>query len=225
MITLDAPNMGLNDARAPARVTMWNTWDVNASESREHIIDWVAHVARNAPGGKLKNVVFSCHGNASFVEMGQGFNRSHAILFAGWAGLVEKIWFRACLVARISTPGSPTFGDGNLFCSDIAKAARCHVVAPTEAQTEFSGRVLPYSRLDTLRASCCPTAPTAMLRGQLGILPLINGIQQFPQAGPEILISRGGAGTARSVAAASAKPGVSAAATPRRQSSEMVTGS
>jgi hypothetical protein len=149
MITLDAPNMGLNDARAPARVTMWNTWDVNASESREHIIDWVAHVARNAPGGKLKNVVFSCHGNASIVEMGQGFNRSHATLFAGWAGLVEKIWFRACLVARISTPGSPTFGDGNLFCSDIAKAARCHVVAPTELQTEFSGRVLPYSRLDT----------------------------------------------------------------------------
>lgn len=144
MITLEAPHMGLNDSRAPAKVRMWNTWAVKKTDTPGHIINWVAAVARGAPGGKLKNVVFSCHGNASSLEMGKGFNRTHTGLFRGWAGLVEKIWFRACLVARIKKTA-----DGNLFCSEIAKAAKCHVVASTELQVGFTGRVLPYGQLDT----------------------------------------------------------------------------
>lgn len=149
MITLGMPHMGLNDARAPARVQMWNSWAVRATESRSHIIDWVATVARRAPGRKLKNVVFSCHGNASYLQMGQGFDRTHAELFEGWRGLVDKIWFRACLVARIRTPGAAATGDGNMFCSEVAKAARCYVVASTELQVATSGRVLPFGQLDT----------------------------------------------------------------------------
>ena len=149
MITLESPHMGLNDARAPATVQMWNTWKVSAAESRQHIIGWVASVARGAPDGKLKNVVFSCHGNASYLQMGEGFDRRHTVLFQQWAGLVEKIWFRACLVANIQTPGGPAIGDGNLFCSEVAKAADCYVVASTELQVEYSGRILPYGQLDT----------------------------------------------------------------------------
>ena len=149
MITLASPHMGLNDPRAPATVRMWNTWKVKKAETPSHIINWVAAVARGAPGGKLKNLVFSCHGNASYLEMGKGFNRSHTGLFRGLAGLVDKIWFRACLVARIKKPGGAKFGDGNLFCSEIARAAKCYVVASTELQVEVTGRVLPYGQLDT----------------------------------------------------------------------------
>jgi len=147
MITLESPHMGLNDPRAPATVRMWNTWSIRKTETRNHIINWVAAVARGAPGGKLKNVVFSCHGNAGFLQMGEGFDRAHTAVFRGWRGLVDKIWFRACLVARIRTPGAA--GDGNLFCSEVASAAQCYVVASTELQTEVSGRVLPYGQLDT----------------------------------------------------------------------------
>ena len=149
MITLESPQMGLNDPRAPAKVQMWNTWNISQTETRDHIIDWVARVARSAAGGKLKHVVFSCHGNASYLQMGAGFDRTHTSLFRRWAGLVEKIWFRACLVAHIDTPGAAAFGDGNLFCSEVARAAQCYVVASTELQTEVSGRVLPYGQLDT----------------------------------------------------------------------------
>ena len=149
MVTIDAPHMGLNDQRAPANVQMWNTWSVNSTDSRGHIIDWVAEVARRHPSGKLKSVVFCCHGNSAFVQMGEGFTRQHTSMFSAWAGLVDKIWFRACLVARIVTPGSPTTGDGNLFCSEIAKAAQCYVVASTELQAAASGRLLPYGQLDT----------------------------------------------------------------------------
>lgn len=159
MIALESPHMGLNDERAPARVAMWNTWDVNQTETREHIVAWVAEVARRAPGRKLKHLVFSCHGNASYLQMGQGFDRTHARLFRAWAGLVEKIWFRACLIARIQSPGAPTTGDGNLFCSEIARAARCYVVASTELQTEYADRRLPYGQLDTFEGLVLSYSP------------------------------------------------------------------
>lgn len=149
MITIAAPHMGLNDERAPAFVQMENTWKVTAATGRRHIIDWVAEVARKQPSGKLKSVVFCCHGNSAFVQMGEGFTREHTAMFTGWAGLVEKIWFRACLVAQIVTPGSATTGDGNLFCSEIARAAQCYVVASTELQVAAPGRLLPYGQLDT----------------------------------------------------------------------------
>lgn len=148
MITLEQPSMGLNDPRHHLNVQMWNTWYVTQTENRQHMINWVASVARGAPGGKLKNVVFSCHGSPSFVQLGEGFDRRHAALFRAWSGLVEKIWFRACQVALIQTPGSPATGDGNLFCSDVAKAANCYVVASTETQWT-PPQTLPYGKLDT----------------------------------------------------------------------------
>jgi hypothetical protein len=137
--------MGVNDPRAPAKVRMWNTWDIKKTDKRQKIINWVAAVARSAPGGKLKNVVFSCHGNAAFLEMGEGFHRAHTGMFRAWSGLVDKVWFRACAVARIKTGGS----NGNIFCSEIARAAKCYVVASTENQVDVDGRVLPYGQLDT----------------------------------------------------------------------------
>lgn len=149
MVTIEAPHMGLNDRRTWSKVQMWNTWSVAENTTREHIMEHVAYVARHAPSGKLKNVTFSCHGNSAYVQMGQGFDRSCTSMFSAWEGLVEKIWFHCCSVARIITPNSPTNGDGNLFCSEIARAARCYVVASTETQVNVAGRILPYGKLDT----------------------------------------------------------------------------
>lgn len=142
MFTIEQPSMALNDrVGVPhSRINMWNTWDVPQNDTREHIISWVATVARGATGGKLKHLVINCHGNAGFVGIGQGFSRSHTGLFTAWAGLVEKIWFVACLVARIQTAGGSS--DGNIFCSDIAKNANCYVVAPTEEQRNRGGYTL-----------------------------------------------------------------------------------
>jgi hypothetical protein len=139
--------MGLNDPRHHLKVRMWNTWNIRKTETRGHILGWVAAVARRAPGGKLKDVVFSCHGNAAYLEMGEGFTRAHTGLFRAWRGLVERIWFRSCSVARIKSAGSRS--DGNLFCSAIAQAAQCYVVASTELQVATTNRVLPYGQLDT----------------------------------------------------------------------------
>jgi len=93
--------MALNDPRVKGsgsvrRYQMWNTWNIQHNESRQHIINWVAQVARNAPGGKLKNLVLSCHGLPGYLQLGQGFNRTQINIFAGWRGLIEKIWLPNC---------------------------------------------------------------------------------------------------------------------------------
>jgi hypothetical protein len=163
--------MAVNDPRVSSgsfirRFQMENSWDITAGESREHIIGWVAAVARGATGGKLKNLVLSCHGLPAYLQLGQGFDTSNIPMFAAWNGLVEKIWLPDCLVAQIPTPVQqsqyrttyPTMatGDGNMFCSGLAKTVGCYVVASTETQcesvvtvpvdqmTSFEGLILCY---------------------------------------------------------------------------------
>jgi hypothetical protein len=163
--------MALNDPRVAGsgsvrRYQMWNTWNILENESREHIISWVAHVARGATGGKLKNLVLSCHGLPGYLQLGKGFNSTHLALFFEWRGLVEKIWLPNCLVARIPDATMRTqmdrdypgwgMSDGNVFCSALAHQVHCYVVAATESQldrpvtvpmdmmTSFEGLVLSY---------------------------------------------------------------------------------
>jgi len=156
--------MGLNDARAPVRVQMANTWEVAADTSCSHIIEWVAHVAREAPGGRLASLVISCHGAPAYMQLGQGFGMGQVDLFRGWAGLIGKIWIRACLVGRIVTEASASEGDGiffsqmnmtgngDAFLRAMGRQTGAHIVASTEAQV--SGRynrtnALPLGKLDT----------------------------------------------------------------------------
>jgi hypothetical protein len=149
MITLEQPSMALNDVRDYAPGQMWNSWYIQPTDTREHIIEWVATVARGASGGKLKNIVFCCHGSPGYLQLGQGFDRRHVPLFTHWAGLVDKIWIRACQFAYIQNPGATPTGDGNLFCSAIAKNARCYVVASTELQYTKQTTPLPFGQLDS----------------------------------------------------------------------------
>jgi hypothetical protein len=154
--------MAVNDPRVIdehgniRRFQLGNTWNIGQNESRQHIINWVAQVARNAQGGKLKNLVLSCHGLPGYLQLGQGFNSSHMDMFVQWRGLIEKIWLPNCLVARIPDTAMsaqmaqsyPGFGvsDGNIFCSSLAKKVRCYVVASTEIQLEYF-RVLPIDMM------------------------------------------------------------------------------
>lgn len=175
MFRLQRPNMAVNDPRVSAtaggrtytrRFQMWNTWDIATNEDRDHIIDWVASVARRADRGRLKHLVLSCHGLPGTMQLGAGFNRSNLPLFDRWRGLVEKIWLPNCLVANIPTTAQqaqydrdyPGVGvsDGNTFCSELATRTGAYVVAATETQcetptdvppdmmTSFEGLVLSY---------------------------------------------------------------------------------
>lgn len=148
MITIQQPAIAINDSRDFAFANMWKKYAACGNTPRETIINDVARIARSARGGTVKNIVFCCHGSPGFLQLGQGFDRSHSGLFSAWAGLVEKIWIRACNFAQIQLPNSTTTGDGNIFCSEIARNARCFVTASTELQYTNRTTALPFGRLD-----------------------------------------------------------------------------
>lgn len=153
MITISPPHAALNDPRAPAIARMRYTYFVGRTESRRDIIERIVHAASLTPRERLSSVVISCHGSAGHLTLGEGFGTAHASLFSAWRGKVHKVWLRACRVAERDAAG------GSLPAA-IARAARCHVVASTEPQTERPGRRLPYGRLDTFEGWVVSFAPS-----------------------------------------------------------------
>lgn len=157
MIALEGPHMAINDSRTPNRFHMWCTWDVDPTVTVQLILNRVVDIARQAPGGKLKNLVFRCHGAPAFLYCGAGIGRTEVPRFVAWREIVEKIWLSACEVARHDSPhphrnghmSGVGAGDGHLFCSELAQAVGCHVVAPTERQVVGLGVTMPYGKLDT----------------------------------------------------------------------------
>lgn len=166
MIDIGRPAIALNDTRVATSYFMTETIAVEEWASRKEVIDAVLNFARKpnadallpiygVPLAKSRiQVVISCHGSPGYLQLGEGFRAQHTDLFVQWKGLVEKIWIVACSPARIRNAGSVT--DGNAFCSKIAKAASCYVVAGTQTQwsrernypsykiDSFEGLVLSY---------------------------------------------------------------------------------
>lgn len=129
--------MALNDTRLDAVIQMSINRTIQPNESVSQILGYVVNAVNATPNKKLKNLILNCHGNPGQLYMGIGITPDLADRFSVLAPkgnpLVETIYLRACKVARIDNPGSST--DGNLFCSAIAKNAKCVVVASTATQT------------------------------------------------------------------------------------------
>lgn len=142
MITIPPTHIALNDPRAPAFAHMRYSYRVGETESRESIVQRVVRAAKLFPAKRIHNVVVSCHGNPGQLQLGEGFETHHAALFAAWRDKVDRVWLRACRVAR-----NDAFGHS--LARGMARAAGCYVVASTELQTEVGLRRLPYGRLDT----------------------------------------------------------------------------
>lgn len=159
--------MALHSHDVPSfKFKMWNTWTVEEKSSLAHMIDWVAFVAKTAPGGKLKNVVINCHGfygigsdtplictkngkigTGGFgLAIGAGITGHDCEKFTPWKGLVDHIWITACGVARITTSGAIGQGDGNLFCSALAKSSGAYVYTPVVMQQGVL--FLPFGYID-----------------------------------------------------------------------------
>jgi hypothetical protein len=144
MIKIDQPAMALNAENVPGPdYKMWNTWRVLKSEMPEKICGWVAEVAKGAPGGKLKNVIFNCHGNPGILRMGVGMDWTDLKHFELLKGLVDNIYLVACEV--VSFTGGH---DGNMFCCGIAKAAGANVYASSADQTTGLWPTIPYGYID-----------------------------------------------------------------------------
>jgi len=146
MIDLAQPSMALNDERLHSAANMQYGMAIAPKDRAEEIIEWIAEVGRMS--GKLRNVVFSCHGAPGYMQMGTGFDINNVSLFSRLRGRVEKIWLRGCETALAPGNAPGARGDGNAFCSRMAREACCDVVAATEVQVSKVGR-LPFGKLDT----------------------------------------------------------------------------
>jgi hypothetical protein len=165
MFVLEQPSMALNDTRLDVIVQMAITKTIQPSEGISQILGHVVTEAKKQPEGRLKNLVFNCHGTPGELKMGAGIIRSLTDRFNMLAPddkpLVDVIYLRSCTVARID--GGGTDGDGNLFCSAIAKNAKCTVVASTAVQTtNFKYSVngpLPFGMLDKFEGTTLVYGP------------------------------------------------------------------
>lgn len=165
MFSLEQPSMALNDTRLNVTVQMEITRKVLPGEGLDMLLDAVIKAAKAQPGRRLKNLVINCHGEPSYLVLGQGVDRPQTITFRVLAPndrpLVDNIYLRACNIARIDKPGAELTGDGNLFCCEIAKNARCNVVASTATQTTMYSGVhpLPYGMLDKFEGTTLVYGP------------------------------------------------------------------
>jgi|KBSMisStaDraftv2_1062788.scaffolds.fasta_scaffold428410_1 hypothetical protein len=188
-IPIPQPSMALNAPDAPGtHYRMWNTWEVPASDNPEHILSWTATVADGAPGGRLNAVVINCHGIYNNItrsgtggfglSLGTGIFRADTPKFSKLKGKVTAIWITACGAARISIPGTSGDGDGNLFCSEIARNSGAYVYASTVLQYHdlFLGtdRIDDYEGL-TLRYSPAGVVDWSYDYGQSFLLGLRDG--------------------------------------------------
>jgi hypothetical protein len=120
--TLDAPSMALNASRTPVRYSMKYTETISGGTSPRDVLQKVADKSN------LQHLVISCHGQPEsakgpYLELGSGFRDEDAALFEMVYPVVTNvIWFGACSIAGTA--------EGIDFCSRIARASGCFVVAP-----------------------------------------------------------------------------------------------
>ena len=147
MITIDSPSMALNDSRAAVRYHMDATKTVQPTTTMREVVNMVLAQAQTLNGRRIENLILTAHGTPGYFEIGTGLSQTTMAPFADVRNRVFKIWFRGCLVARITGPETASHGDGavlrqfglnvgngHAFISAFARLTGCYVVAPTEMQ-------------------------------------------------------------------------------------------
>ncbi len=185
MIKLAYPHMALNAQETDSSLKknlgppykMWATYAVPETWSPLQVVDRILLSAQSAPHKKLGAVVLNSHGlfrnvytsgadsqkySGGFgVGLGTGIRLGDAPLFGRLRGFVNEIYFSACEVARVSIAGAR--GDGQQFCSDIAKNAGAFVYASDARQKT---RVpIPYGFIDGYEGAVYRWGPDGTLTG------------------------------------------------------------
>jgi hypothetical protein len=155
-IAVPFPHMVLNSHNVPPPdYAMYNSWKVAASESVDHMIGWIAKVARDLNPPQLATLIFNAHGGPGTINIGQGIVLADASKFYGLNGLVQQIWIVACRVAGSDQEVASGTPQGRKFCQDIAdaSAARSATSVRTPAAKPSGKSGGGHPRLDQERAA------------------------------------------------------------------------
>ncbi len=115
-IKLDPPTATLNASDTPVPYQMKDTFEVKRGEKAA---DFLAKVPKGT-----NHLTFSCHGKPDGVlEIGENLDKSNVDAFKKLVDVKLKvIWIGGCSVAGTT--------QGDDFCKNIARNAKCYVVAP-----------------------------------------------------------------------------------------------
>jgi hypothetical protein len=140
-VKIKSPSIVLNsDAWDVLNYEMDVSMEVKKGKKIDEVFDTVAAKCENLKKqyGTFVHMVLNCHGyfrngkGGYGLALGNGIDRSNAFIFGKIAPTVTKIYIVACNAAQVAEVGGD--GDGNLFCSAIAKYARAEVLASVDKQ-------------------------------------------------------------------------------------------
>lgn len=140
MIKLTEPSMALHSSDVPGyKYKMWQTIKMPLYTNAHDVVNWISRGIDNSPEMYLDNVVINCHGAPGGMILGEKeliFDEKNPYewIYSGNVSTFSvlkgrglgTIWLVACEVAKGAT--------GKQFCSDLAKAAGCNVVAADKKQ-------------------------------------------------------------------------------------------
>ncbi len=154
MIRLEQPAMVMHSDDVPGyKYKMQFTEMLPDTTTVHHVVAKILVAAQSTPEKCLKNVVINCHGTWGTLYIGNGHtinsqNLGIMRLLQRNGPKVDTIWLVACLVAG-SNDSKLHYRKlpvklGAFFCSAMAKAAGCYVVAPEKTQYVNPGFYLRF---------------------------------------------------------------------------------
>ncbi len=129
------PSLVLHSCDVPGyKYQMWKSWMMPEGATAHNVVFWINTALESSPELMLKNVIINCHGTPGFLHVGgawKGFGEDGLEPFKTLRHKdIGTIWIVACRVA-----GSDDGGDlGKSFCSALAKAVGCRVIASEDFQ-------------------------------------------------------------------------------------------
>lgn len=136
MIKLKQPALALHSYNVPGyKYRMWQTWKMPATATARNVVFWIQWAIDHSPELYLHNVVINCHGSPGYLHIGEktgiGVEDLGVFVELRQKQAVGTIWIVACEVAGEQDSQGRL---GKHFCSELAKAAGCSVVAADKLQ-------------------------------------------------------------------------------------------
>jgi hypothetical protein len=155
MIRLRQASLALHSYNVPDyKYQMATTWTMPKNARPSDIVYWILYARDHSPELELKNVVINSHGSPGYIHTGKnaagqdtGIGIESIGVFKALRGKdIGTIWIVACSVAS-----NNKWRSGKYFCSELAKASGCGVVAADATQhvdVSFYFRLCPYGCID-----------------------------------------------------------------------------
>jgi hypothetical protein len=169
VIKISQPALAMHSHDVPGyKYQMDTTLTIAKTATVSEIVDRIAYHVDIAPDLELKNVVLNGHGEPGFLYLGIGMGAEHVKFFEKLRTKeIASIWIIACQVSKGTDLGPVCPVDnrnGPHFCSELAKASGCFVLAADAVQSidffdEVALRVLPDGYVDNYEGNLYRYSP------------------------------------------------------------------